>query len=233
MVSQSPATDSTRDKLLAAAAAEFAARGFDGAKVDRIAAHAGVNKAMIYYHFKSKAALYRDILHDVFGTLARTVQVAREEATPELQLRRFIRAIADTTATRPHFPAIWLRELVEGGRHVDESLVMEVGRIMQTLAGILQDGQRARVFGDVDPFIVQVGIVGPLLFHAATAKLRERFSDRAPYPMNALTREHIIGHIQATTLSALQPRARVNGNTSTRKTSPRKAIGAIKRRATV
>ena len=51
----------------AAAAAEFAARGFAGANVDRIARAARVNKAMIYYHFKSKAALYREILRDMFG----------------------------------------------------------------------------------------------------------------------------------------------------------------------
>ena len=53
---------SSRDRLLTAAAAEFAMRGFEGAKVDRIAKHARVNKAMLYYHFTSKAALYREIL---------------------------------------------------------------------------------------------------------------------------------------------------------------------------
>ena len=37
----------------------FAARGFDGVSVDDIARDAGVNKAMIYYHFADKLALYR------------------------------------------------------------------------------------------------------------------------------------------------------------------------------
>ncbi|HXW08421.1 MAG TPA: TetR family transcriptional regulator, partial [Vicinamibacterales bacterium] len=43
--------ESSRHRLLDAAAAEFAAHGFAGASVDRIAAAAGLNKAMIYYHF--------------------------------------------------------------------------------------------------------------------------------------------------------------------------------------
>ena len=41
------------DAILAAAALEFAERGFAGARVDRIARRARVNKAMLYYHFKS------------------------------------------------------------------------------------------------------------------------------------------------------------------------------------
>jgi len=51
--------DVSRARVFAAAAEEFALRGFDGAKVDRIAERAGVNKAMLYYHFTDKAALYR------------------------------------------------------------------------------------------------------------------------------------------------------------------------------
>jgi AcrR family transcriptional regulator len=43
MVSQDARAAASRDKLLRAAAAEFAARGFAGAKVDRIAAKARLN----------------------------------------------------------------------------------------------------------------------------------------------------------------------------------------------
>ena len=56
----------SRARLVHAAASEFAARGFAGANVDRIARAARVNKAMIYYHFKSKQALYRRLLRDMF-----------------------------------------------------------------------------------------------------------------------------------------------------------------------
>src|SRR5687768_16443918 len=60
----------SRERLFAAAATEFAARGFAGASVDRIARAAGLNKAMIYYHFTSKAALYRAILREMFEAVA-------------------------------------------------------------------------------------------------------------------------------------------------------------------
>ncbi|MCP4657706.1 MAG: helix-turn-helix transcriptional regulator, partial [bacterium] len=44
----------TREALLEAATELFAERGFDGAKVEAIARRAGVNKAMISYHFGGK-----------------------------------------------------------------------------------------------------------------------------------------------------------------------------------
>jgi TetR/AcrR family transcriptional regulator len=70
------ATVDSHSALLQAAAAEFSELGYDGAGVDRIAARAGVNKAMLYYHFGSKRAVYVEVLRDMFravGTRARAI----------------------------------------------------------------------------------------------------------------------------------------------------------------
>src|SRR5258708_25071467 len=108
----------SRDRLFAAAAAEFAARGYAGAKVDRIARAARLNKAMIYYHFTSKAALYREILRDMFGAVrTRINEVAASDAAPEDKVRHYIEAIATEAEARPHFPPIPLREIAEGAAH--------------------------------------------------------------------------------------------------------------------
>ena len=56
--------DSTRRRLLEAAAREFAARGISGARVDRIAEVAGANKAMIYNYFGSKDQLFDAVFHE-------------------------------------------------------------------------------------------------------------------------------------------------------------------------
>lgn len=55
---------STRQRILDAAAEAFAARGFAGARVDRIAAAAGVNKRMLYHYFGDKQGLHRAVLAD-------------------------------------------------------------------------------------------------------------------------------------------------------------------------
>ncbi len=108
---------------MSAALHEFAARGFDGAKVDRIARDARVNKAMLYYHFNSKAALFIEILRTQFGAVADAVEAVRSAGgSPEEQLRAFVDTMARQALTRPHFPHMWLREIADGGRHVDASV---------------------------------------------------------------------------------------------------------------
>jgi AcrR family transcriptional regulator len=53
--------DATRRRLLAAATADFAAHGIAGARVDRVAAAAGVNKAQIYAYFGDKLGLFQAV----------------------------------------------------------------------------------------------------------------------------------------------------------------------------
>ena len=74
---KAPAPD-TRKRILAAACDEFGAHGFAATTVDRIARRARVNKAMIYYHFPNKRALYTSIIRDVFAPI--TERVARRHA---------------------------------------------------------------------------------------------------------------------------------------------------------
>src|SRR4030095_4108844 len=52
----------TRARRLAAALREFSDKGFAGARVDRIARRARINKRMLYHYFGNKATLFREIL---------------------------------------------------------------------------------------------------------------------------------------------------------------------------
>ena len=56
--------DETRAKILGAAERAFAGEGLAGARTDAIAAEAGVNKALLYYYFKSKEALYEAVIEE-------------------------------------------------------------------------------------------------------------------------------------------------------------------------
>ncbi len=56
----------SKRKILDAALEEFGDLGYDGARVDRIARAAGVNKAMIYYYFTSKENLFREVVRGHF-----------------------------------------------------------------------------------------------------------------------------------------------------------------------
>jgi AcrR family transcriptional regulator len=204
MVSQrGPLDPPSRDRILAAAAVEFAARGFDGAKVDRIAARARVNKAMLYYHFKNKADLYRAILRDLFQSMAAAVAESRRDGAPADQLRRYIRALSAEAARRPFLPSIWLREMAEGGRHLDASVISHLTAVLGVLAAIVRDGHDGGVFVEVHPFILQLSIVAPLLMFSASAPVRKRFAHVFPPAMASATRESVVAHIEASALAAL------------------------------
>ncbi len=63
----SPATDAgSKEKIIKAALDEFVEFGVSGARVDRIAKRAQINKAMIYYYYHSKAELYRAVMENAF-----------------------------------------------------------------------------------------------------------------------------------------------------------------------
>ena len=195
----------SRDRVFAAAAAEFAARGYAGANVDRIARAARLNKAMIYYHFENKAALYREILRDMFGAVrAAVAQVAASEEAPDAKIRHYVDAIARAAEARPHFPPIWLRELAEGGEHVDTATIEYVRDVLAALGAIVAEGCRRGMFHPVNPMVLQGGIIAPLMFFLASARLRQKIERAAPAARLAVSRDDMVAHIQRLTLAQLQ-----------------------------
>jgi AcrR family transcriptional regulator len=201
------ASSDSRARILAAAANEFAARGYAGANVDRIARTARLNKAMIYYHFTSKAALYREILNDMFGAVrGRVTEVAASDAAPADKIRRYIEAIAAAAEARPHFPPIWLRELAEGGEHIDEATLGYVRAVLVSLGEIVDEGLRRGCFRPVNHLILHGGIIAPLMFFFASAGLRRKLDRGSRLGTSAFSTREIVAHIQQLTLAQLEGR---------------------------
>jgi TetR/AcrR family transcriptional regulator len=195
----------SRQRLTRAAAVEFAARGFAGANVDRIAKAARVNKAMIYYHFTSKAALYREILRDMFESVAvRVTDAAQASSDPDSKVRAFVEAIAIEAEARPHFPPIWFREIAENGTHLDDSTVAHMSRIIGALGRILREGADAGRFRPVNTLLVHATIIGPLLLYFATDPLRRRLARGGIPAAVAVSRDEVVAHVQRLALMALE-----------------------------
>src|ERR1700757_4793276 len=72
-----------RERILDAALSEFAAHGLAGARTERIAGAAGVNKALLYYYFESKEKLYLAALELSAGRIRdSSMAVFLRESTP-------------------------------------------------------------------------------------------------------------------------------------------------------
>jgi len=196
----------SRDRVFAAAAAEFAAHGFAGANMDRIARAARLNKAMIYYHFPGKTALYRAILADMFGAVRKAVTaVAASDRAPADKIRDYVAAIAREAQARPHFPPIWLREIAEGGAHVDESTLAYLRDVLGALTAIIAEGAREGRFQTLPAFMVQAGIIGPLMLFFATPRLRDKMARLTHADVN-VSREAVVAHVQRVALAQLEGR---------------------------
>jgi len=105
-------TGATYDRIIRAALEEFADHGLAGARVDRIAEQAKVNKAMIYYHFKSKEQLYESVVEDHFEKA--TLEVHRR-LDPNQELPDMLRTMAGIyshiAADRPKIFRLLVREM--------------------------------------------------------------------------------------------------------------------------
>ena len=188
----------TRDALIAAGAELFADRGYDGVPVRVIAEKAGVNTAMINYHFGGKRKLYLAIATATFSEILAGVERLAESSRPAPEVLRELVALVGEVATRrhPHFCSMMLREVVAGGTHLDAALIDKPARMLGAVQRIVARGISEGDFRPVDPILTHVSLVGSLVFFFATTRFRARvFANRRPAikPPDAAT---YVRHIQ-------------------------------------
>lgn len=105
-------TERTRRLLLDAAAAEFSARGLSGARVDRIAGEAGVNKERIYSYFGSKEGLFGAVIEDRLAAVMDAVAIT---GTGVDALADYAARIFDYHADHPELARLTFWEGLENG----------------------------------------------------------------------------------------------------------------------
>ena len=193
------------DVILAAAALEFAARGFAGARVDRIASRAKVNKAMIYYHFKSKERLYRTLLRRMFTLAAERLQaIAGGSGAPADKVDLAIAGIAAFIQEHTFFPAIMLREVAEGGAHLDRETLKTLAAVPRTVAGIVEEGVTMGDFRPVDPVFAYFSMLAPIVFYLAGTPIRKELSQLHVINMRAMSPAEFVEQAQESARRALK-----------------------------
>src|ERR1035437_8329164 len=109
--------EASRSAILQAALGEFAQQGLGGARMDAIAAAAKVNKALLYYYFRDKEALYGAVLDESIVRLLVCVTQALDGAGPAGQrLLTYARAHFDCIAESLHYARLFQGELNNAGR---------------------------------------------------------------------------------------------------------------------
>jgi len=157
----------TERKILAAAVEVFAEKGFDGARTDEIAVNAGVNKAMIYYYFKSKENLYTVIVETVFGEvyliLSRHLSHV-DVKTPEEGIRSFIDSYVDFIYTHRIFFKVMLWDLARGGAIVSRVAGKMMRDKIGEATGVFEQAARDGYLRPFNPKHLFVSMIGMILF---------------------------------------------------------------------
>jgi TetR/AcrR family transcriptional regulator len=113
--------EATRERILEAAVAAFAEKGFLGASTREIARRAGTNQGLITYHFRSKDELWRAAADSIFDELGRQLTErlgALEVTDPRERAREAIRAYVRFAAAHPEL----FRLMVDEGKVADDRM---------------------------------------------------------------------------------------------------------------
>jgi AcrR family transcriptional regulator len=172
----------TRQRILAAATAEFARYGLGGARVDRIAERAGANKRMLYHYFGSKEALFLAALEASYAHIRSAErELDLEQSDPREALKRLVSFTWRYYLEHPEFMTLLNSENLHKGRHVRRShRVRELhSPLVETLRGILRRGERSGLFRrGIDPVELYISIAGEGYFYLSNRYTLSRIFGR-------------------------------------------------------
>ena len=165
------APEANRARILAAAVAEFASRGFDGASMDQIAARTNTTRGLINYYFGSKEKLYLAVLERVYVDIREAEQgLDLTNLSPVEAIRRIVEFTFNYYVDNEDFVRLVVAENQARGRHMRKSAALRtVNRpIVDTLGEVIARGQAQGAFRkDVEAVDVHMAIAALGIFNVA------------------------------------------------------------------
>lgn len=186
-------TETRREAILAAAAAEFAERGYEGASMSAIVSRVGGSKQTLYNYFPSKAELFVEL---VIRAVARQIDDLRGELSGDGDLGGALVRYGERYLTgrqSPDIIALRRRVYSEAGREEIGRPLYEQARkqVIAHLAEFLGGAMRAGTLRAADPRVAAVHFVALLeadLVDELTIGLRE---PAAPDEVATITRQAV------------------------------------------
>lgn len=130
-----------RSRLLEAAAAEFAAKGLDGARVDDISIAAGLAKGTIYNYFDSKQDVFREVIAAWFEQISNSRAPVAEDAPVREQLHAVVEADMRVTGQIEEFARVAFREVLRADPSEAEQLLPTGDPVDEAIVAIVVRGQ--------------------------------------------------------------------------------------------
>jgi TetR/AcrR family transcriptional regulator len=168
--------DKTRARILDAAVRQFSANGLAGARTEQIAEEAGVNKALLYYYFRSKEDIYAAALESVFEDVrADGIAVLEANASAGERFAHIVLNHFDRSYSHPALQSLIQQEMVRlhrGEEHRMERMAEKFFRPMwDRLEEVLEEGIASGELIHADPAQIRYAALGANLFYFLSAPL--------------------------------------------------------------
>jgi len=155
----------TEEKILDSARAIFIKRGFDGARMQEIADHAGINKALLHYYFRSKEKLFDAIFSDTFQQLGPSLAALFSSEIPlEVKIWKFVEDYIEVIKKYPQLPSFIINEINVNPERILDHLKFSDFFDYEELKSQLQDEYEKGHIIKVDMEHFVVNILGLTIF---------------------------------------------------------------------
>jgi TetR/AcrR family transcriptional regulator len=168
--------DRTRKSILRAAIREFSVHGLAGARTDAIAQSAKVNKALLYYYFKSKSGLYAAALEEASAEVVeRALSVLDPSRSAGDRVLRTALNHFDRILTQRDFQSLMQQEMVRLRRGRSESVPLMAKQVfkplLEKLREVVHEGIETGELCQVDWLQVVYSAMGANVFYFLTAPM--------------------------------------------------------------
>nr|WP_194722334.1 TetR family transcriptional regulator [Noviherbaspirillum malthae] len=159
----------TRQAIIEAATEEFSTLGLGGARIDAIAARAGLNKRLLYYYFGNKEALFQAVLERAYENIRSAEQgLQLDEVDPVEAIRRLVSFTWHYYIQHPEFITLLNSENLHQAAHLKKSeRIRELNSpLIDTLHRVLERGRAEGLFrSGVDALQLYISIAGLSFFY--------------------------------------------------------------------
>ena len=212
-------SDQTRARILAAAIREFSYDGMAGARTERIAEAAGVNKALLYYYFTSKQALYDAALESVANVVVASSMAAMGSAcSAGERLVQFALNHFDRIHSNRAFQSLMQQEMMRLHRGEENALAPMVDKVFRPMMSrfreVYAEGCASGELIQVDELQIMYAALGANVFYFLSAPVMGMLTGTNPFDRAALAfrRQAAVEYLGKTIFIDREHGARVAAN---------------------
>lgn len=189
--SQSDRADQTRTRILEAAVREFSENGLAGARTEHIAEAARVNKALLYYYFAGKEALYQAAIESVAH---RVVEKSLSAMTPDRsageQIVQFALNHFDRIHSQRAFQSLMQQEMMRLQQGEENALAPIIEKVFRPMMGkvreLFAEGKRTGELIQADEWQIMYAALGANVFYFLSAPVMGLLSGQNPLERTAM-----------------------------------------------